>query len=126
MPADRGWPDDALRTGLSELLLYARGNDLVASKLHALLDQLPPGPVVPVPPCPTCGGDGCDSKIVVPRLPCPTCGGSGRDRLIPESEIRATAEDLLPIRTDDAAWDRGYEAAMLDLLDRLDERKAQQ
>lgn len=134
MPADCEWPDDAaavetLRAGLCELLLFARGNDVVLGKVHGLLDVLTAveaSPVIPVPPCPTCDGERYwsepDSHARGRIRACPSCNGSGRDRLIPESEIRAWIDDL---RLHDDTGDRidvGYMDALDDLRERLDER----
>lgn len=132
MPADRDWPTGAANAAEPWRVRRADREGSTAAEAS---------PVVPVPPCSTCGGAGvvivqdvrslCNGGAPPDEQTCDDCNGTGHDRLIPESEIRARLDEMANDLRDDLYdshegppphFALGCDAAIEDLFSWLDER----
>lgn len=134
MPADREWPTDAAIEAAWDELDARSPEHLVfgeATAEEVLRVAAKASPVVPVPPCPECRGEGLAPTVgydvtmgadpLAVRVACSSCKGSGHDRLIPKSTIMALIDDL---RLHDDTGDQidvGYMDALDDLSAQLDD-----
>lgn len=130
MSAERQWPDFEW----SPEAIEAARNSLPDSHLsrpemrYALNAAVKAQPIVALPPCPKCKGEGRVNDTSIDMVPgscyrptCPACDGSGVERMVPEAALRAWIEEQEPYRV--GSW--RYSAALDDLSVFLDSLHAE-